>query len=182
MKKRTPISFVLSNFKLSNKQQNNKPTKVKIPDELKELEEELKNINPKVFEGLPKNKKLEILQSLSFTLIQEKSHSGPLPDAETLIRYDSVIPEGADRIMKMAEIQQNHRISIESSLVVSQSLQSKLGQIFGLIIGLAGIGCGTYLASIGQDIVGGVIAGGTVVSLVSVFVLGKKSQKKNSEE
>lgn len=110
---------------MSNKQQNNKPTKIKIPEELQELEEELKNINPKIFDGLPKNKKLEILQSLSFTLIQEKSHSGPLPDAETLIKYDSVIPEGADRIMKMAENQQNHRISIESGLVASQSSQSK---------------------------------------------------------
>lgn len=167
---------------MSNKQQNNKSSKVKIPEELQELEEELKNINPKVFEGLTKNKKLDILQSLSFTLIQEKSHSGPLPDAETLIRYNSVIPEGADRIMKMAENQQKHRISIESNLVASQSSQSKLGQVFGLIIGLAGIGCGTYLATIGQEVVGSIIAGGTVVSLVSVFVLGKKSQKKNSED
>jgi len=166
---------------LSNNKQSNQPSKGKIPEELQELEQELENINPKVFEGLTKNKKLEILQSLSFTLIQEKSHSGPLPDAETLIKYDSVIPEGADRIMKMAENQQSHRISIESSLLSSQSYQSKLGQIFGLIIGLAGIGCGTYLASIGQDVVGSIIAGGTVVSLVSVFVLGKKAQKKKSE-
>lgn len=165
---------------MSNKQQNNKP--IKIPEELQELEEELKNVNPKLFEGLSKNKKLEILHSLSFTLIQEKSHSGPLPDAETLIKYNSVIPEGADRIMKMAENQQNHRISVESNLVASQSSQSKLGQVFGLIIGLAGIGCGTYLATIGQDVVGSIIAGGTVVSLVSVFVIGKKAQKRNSED
>lgn len=84
--------------------------------------------------------------------------------------------------MKMAENQQNHRISVESNLVASQSFQSKLGQVFGLIIGLAGIGCGTYLATIGQDVVGSIIAGGTVVSLVSVFVVGKKAQKRNSED
>lgn len=47
---------------MSNKQQNNKP--IKIPEELQELEEELKNVNPKLFEGLSKNKKLEILHSL----------------------------------------------------------------------------------------------------------------------
>lgn len=162
--------------------QNDKPEKSKIPEEIRELEAELKNVNPKVFEGLSKNKKLEILQSLSFTLIQEKSHSGPLPDPETLVKYNSVIPDGADRIMKMAENQQNHRMAIEKSLVSSQSLQSKLGQIFGLLIGLTGIICGTYLASIGQDVVGSIIAGGTVVSLVSVFVLGKKTQKKESKE
>ncbi len=163
----------------NNNSKNNKPIKYKIPEELQELEEELTSINPKIFDGLSRNKKLDILQSLSFTLIQEKSHSGPLPDAETLIQYDSVIPSGADRIMKMAEKQQSHRISIESNVVLSQSSQSKLGQVFGLIIGLAGIGCGTYLASIGQDVVGGIIAGGTVVSLVSVFVLGKKAQRKS---
>ena len=84
--------------------------------------------------------------------------------------------------MKMAEKQQSHRISIESNVVSSQSSQSKLGQVFGLIIGLAGIGCGTYLASIGQDVVGGIIAGGTVVSLVSVFVLGKKTQRKSLDD
>ncbi|MGO2103478.1 hypothetical protein [Psychroflexus halocasei] len=44
---------------MSNKQQNNKPSKVKIPEELQELEEELKNINPKIFDGLPKNKNLK---------------------------------------------------------------------------------------------------------------------------
>ncbi|MDB0600476.1 DUF2335 domain-containing protein [Tenacibaculum maritimum] len=164
----------------NNNLNSNRPVKAKIPEDLQELEAALTSVNPKVFDGLSRNKRIDILQSLSFTLIQEKSHSGPLPDAETLIQYDSVIPGGADRIMKMAEKQQSHRISIETKVVSSQSSQSKLGQVFGLIIGLAGIGCGTYLASVGQDVVGGIIAGGTVVSLVSVFVLGKKSSKKKS--
>lgn len=159
---------------------NNSPVKKEIPDELKELEQELRTINPKIFEGLNKRKKEEILKSVSFTLIQEKMHSGPLPDAETLIQYNSVIPNGADRIMKMAENQQAHRIEIEKTVVSSQSSQSKLGQVFGLIIGLVGIGSGTYLASIGAKYVGGIIAGGTVVSLVSVFVLGKRAQKNKS--
>lgn len=110
-------------------------------------------------------------------MIQERSHSGPLPDAETLIQYNSVIPEGADRIMRMAEKQQEHRMNLENSVISSQSKQSNLGQWFGLIIGLVGIGCGTFLAYCGETTVGGIIAGGTVVSLVSVFVIGKRTQK-----
>ncbi len=161
---------------------DNKVAKQEVPEELLELEKELTTVNPTIFNNIPKKKKLEILQSLSFTLIQEKSHSGPLPDAETLIQYNTVIPDGADRIMKMAEKQQNHRMQIENTVIKSQSLQSKLGQIFGLIIGIVGISSGTYLASIGQTTVGGIIAGGTVVSLVSVFVLGKKAQRKSLEE
>lgn len=81
--------------------------------------------------------------------------------------------------MKMAENQQNHRISIESKVINSQATQSLIGQIFGLILGLVGLGCGTFLAFNGFETVGAIIAGGTVVSLVSVFVIGKKSQRKD---
>lgn len=105
-----------------------------------------------------------------------------MPDAESLIQYNSVIPDGADRIMKMAEKQQDHRISLETKLVGSQSFQSMLGQIFGLVIGIFGISCGTYLAMTGNTTVGGIIAGGTVISLVSVFVIGKTSQRKKSKD
>jgi len=156
---------------------HNSPVKSETPEELIELEQELLEFNPEVFKGINSKKKLEILRSLSFTLIQEKSHSGPLPDSESLIQYNSVIPNGADRIMKMAERQQEHRMSIEKKVINSQSLQSGLGQIFGLIIGIVGIVSGTYLASIGATAVGGIIAGGTVISLVSVFVIGKNIQK-----
>lgn len=144
--------------------------------ELTQLERDLIAKNPTIFAGIPLKKKQELLKSISFTLIQKKSHSGPLPDAETLIKYNSVIPNGADRIMKMAENQQEHRMHIEKKVISEQSSQSKLGQWFGLIIGIVGIGCGTFLAHSGETTVGGIIAGGTVVSLVSVFVIGKKIQ------
>ena len=82
--------------------------------------------------------------------------------------------------MKMAEKQQEHRILLESNVVSSQSNQSKIGQFFGFFIGLAGIGCGTFLAFYNHETVGGIIAGGTVVSLVSVFVIGKNKQKEEN--
>ncbi len=145
-------------------------------EELLEIEEDLVSTNPDVFKGVNPKKKIEILRSVSVS-VQHRSHSGPLPDPETLITYDSVIPNGADRIMKMAEAQQAHRIKIESKVVSGQTSQSLIGQIFGLIIGLFGIACGAYLAMNGHETVGGIIAGGTVVSLVSVFVIGKKRMK-----
>jgi len=169
-----------------SKKSSNKPAIQKaqqeIPEELQEIEEDLVSLNPEIFKGVSPKKKMEILQSISIVSIQHKSHSGPLPDADTLIKYDSVIPEGADRIMKMAEVQQVHRMKMEDKVITSQSTQSKLGQIFGLIIGIVGIGSGTFLAAMGETTVGGIIAGGTVVSLVSVFVIGKNIQKESKEE
>ena len=142
-----------------------KKNQTEIPEELQEIEEELTSLNPEFFTGIHPRKKLEILRGVSIVSIQQKSHSGPLPDPESLIAYNGVITDGANRIMTMAETQQRHRIKIETYVIESQSLQSKLGQIFGLIIGLVGIGCGTYLAATGQQYVGGLIAGGTVISL-----------------
>lgn len=169
-----------------SKKQTNKPTTQKaqqeIPEELQEIEEDLVSLNPEIFKGVSPKKKMEILQSISIVSIQQRSHSGPLPDADTLIKYDSVIPNGADRIMKMAENQQSHRMDMENKVITSQSSQSKLGQIFGLIIGVIGIGSGTFLSAIGEATVGGIIAGGTVVSLVSVFVIGKSIQRKSLED
>lgn len=153
-----------------------------VPEELQEIEEDLVSLNPEIFKGVSPKKKMEILQSISIVSIQQRSHSGPLPDADTLIKYDTVIPNGADRIMKMAEGQQSHRMEMENKVITSQASQSKLGQIFGLIIGIIGIGSGTFLAAIGEATVGGIIAGGTVVSLVSVFVIGKTIQRKSLED
>lgn len=156
---------------------SNLPTENRIDDNsndsLDELEQELVQVNPNVFQGVNKKKKTEILKSVSVTMM----HAGPLPDPQSLSSYDQLIPNGADRIMKMAEKQQDHRMKIESTAIGRQTFQSFMGQVFGFLIGLAGIGSGTFLAYNGFTTVGTVIAGGTVVSLVSVFVIGRKSRK-----
>ncbi len=164
-----------------SKQPKNHSQEIDLKPELKILEEELKSENPDIFKGVPQDKKIEILRQFSFS-VKHKYHSGPLPDPETLAQYNGAITDGANRIMLMAEKQQEHRFKIETAVIKSQSNQSLLGQIFGLFIGLSGIASGTYLASIGESTVGGVIAGATVVSLVSIFVLGKKSQNKSLKE
>lgn len=162
---------------MSKQEINKTNSQIDSKSDLNELEQELTTINPQIFHGVNPKKKEEILKSFSVTMVHLRSHSGPLPDAETLIQYNSVIPDGADRIMKMAEKQQEHRMELEMKVVTGHSRQSVIGQWFGLIIGLVGIGCGTFLAYSGEPTVGGIIAGGTVVSLVSVFVIGKKLQK-----
>lgn len=111
-------------------------------------------------------------------LSRTEEHSGPLPSPDYLERYDKIIPNGGERIMQMAEKQQNHRIKIENKVITSQSRQSVLGQIFGFILGIAGLASSTYLALNGQTTVAGIIGGTTVVGLVSVFVIGKKRQHK----
>jgi uncharacterized membrane protein len=103
--------------------------------------------------------------------------SSPLPDPSELAAYNQVIPNGADRIMKMAEAQSSHRISIEKIVVTSQQNQAFFGQVCGLVIGLSGLAMATYSAVRGQPWFGGTIGGTTLIGLVSAFLYSRHSQK-----
>ena len=147
-------------------------------NELKKVEQEITKVNPKIFEGIPANKKFELLNIFSI----QKTHSGPLPPPEQLEKYSEIIPNGADRIMAMAEKQQAHRIELEKIAVNQQLTQSKRGQTFGFLIGLFAIGGGVACILMGHEWSGAFIGGGGITGLVSVFVLGKKQQRQSLQE
>jgi len=135
---------------------------------------------PDVLSGVPKDRREKLVSAVAAYVVS-KTHCGPLPPPEDLAVYDQHIPGGADRIMKMAEKQSDHRIAIETRVISSQQLQSGLGQIFGLVIAVFGISSGAYVALQGHDAVGGVIAGTTVVSLVYAFISGQRAQRRDLE-
>lgn len=108
--------------------------------------------------------------------------SGPIPPPEELAAYDKIIPNGADRILAMAERQSAHRIEIERSIVISQQSLASRGQIFGLVIAMFVVSLATYAAIAGQPLFGGALAGTTVVSLVSAFIYSKSAQNKELSE
>jgi uncharacterized membrane protein len=107
----------------------------------------------------------------------QRFHSGPLPPPDTLAHYNKLIPHGADRIMKMAEKQSEHRINIENTVITSRELQSRRGQIFALIIAFVFSVAGCYSISRGYPWPAGIAWGATLVSLVTAFIGGKKEQR-----
>jgi uncharacterized membrane protein len=105
------------------------------------------------------------------------SFSGPLPPPELLAKYNDVIPNGAERIMAMAEEQAHHRQALEK-IVVGGNVQSETrGQWMGLVICLVVVLGGILLIHEGRQLVGGGIVGADLVALVGVFVYGKKVQR-----
>jgi uncharacterized membrane protein len=157
--------------------------------ELRKIEQELIKANPTLFKGIPEPKKAEILKlfSLSFSIEQTlerkiTEHQGPLPQWEDLEKYGQIIPNGADRIMVMAEKQQEHRMSLETAAISEQLKQSKRGQIFGLLIGLTAIIGGATCISLGHEWSGAILGGGGLTGLVSVFVIGKKKQARSLDD
>lgn len=106
---------------------------------------------------------------------------GATPPAAELERIEKVLPGGAERLIAMAERQQNHRFTLETKVVTAQLNQSQLGQIFALVIGLAGLGCAGYVASLGHPTASASIAGVALGSLAIAFIIGK-AQEKHSRE
>lgn len=155
-----------------------------VPNEQpKTVEDVVREVAPEALNQIPEDKK-ELLASL---VIKKTTHvhsvrSGPLPEPSELAVYNQIIPNGADRIMKMAEAQTAHRIEIEKTVIFSQKNQAFRGQVFGLIVGLGGLSLATFAAMNGHDWFGGAIGSGTLVSLVYVFVQSREKQEEELGE
>lgn len=103
---------------------------------------------------------------------------GPIPSAEALNKYNQVLPGAADRILSMAEKQQDHRHQLEAVAVRSRERKGFLGQIFGFVVAMTAIIGGTYLLSIGKSAEGFTTMILAVGSIVSIFIFGRRSQSK----
>lgn len=120
-------------------------------------------------------------KSASITQIQAEMWSGPLPPPERLAEYDHIQPGLADRLVTMAEKQQDHRQQLENHAIRSQLRQSALGQWFALILGLAAISAAAWLGLSDHVTVACTIAGPTIIALAIAFLKGKESEKKSRD-
>jgi len=105
--------------------------------------------------------------------IETRHFEGPLPPPDVLEKYEAVTPGFAERIVKMAEAEQAHRHTLESTVVEKSFKEAERGQRYGLWIGVVAIVAGSITAGMGATIAGSIIGGGGVIGLVSVFVLGR---------
>ncbi len=107
--------------------------------------------------------------------------SGPLPPPEAFKKYEETLKGSADRIITMAEKQQDHRQKIEKKFAYSNITNERLGLIFGLIVALVAIFGGVYCVHIGQPWTGALIGGGGVGGLIAAFVQGSKAIRREKE-
>lgn len=114
--------------------------------------------------------------------VAEYRHSGPIPDPMTLKGYNDICPGAADRIIVMAETQAKHRQEMEKTVVNSRSSDSKMGILCGFILALATIASGTYTISSGYVWSGAILGSAGPVGLVSAFIYGTRSNRKEREQ
>jgi len=152
--------------------------------ELQEFERSIQKANPGLLDNLPAPKRNQIIQLLAqaqgnTSWLEYRSHSGPVPPGEELIKYNEAAPGGGDRILVMAEKQQSHRLVVEDIVIRSQRAQAERGQIIGAVLVALLIVAGAWITVAGHDTVGGIVFGTTIVGVATLFILGKAVQKKD---
>lgn len=92
-----------------------------------------------------------------------------------------MIPEGADRILKMAERQSVHRQYIEKWAVIGGTILSYFGVFCGACIAFGALYLGYRLILDHQVIPGAAFGGGGIAGLVVAFIYGTRSRREERE-
>lgn len=114
-------------------------------------------------EKLPNDRARHVVERYSV------SKSGPLPDPEDFKKYEEALPGAADRILKIAELEQSHRHSINDKDMTTYHKNTykltKFGMTTGLISGSIGSTAGVLIAIFGNT------TSGTIILLASILPL-----------
>jgi len=84
-------------------------------------------------------------------ITQVQQWSGPLPAPESLAKYDNIVPGAAERILVMAEKEQNHRHHTEDKTAKRQYVIAIVSVIFAFACVLALAGLVFYAIYKGSD-------------------------------
>jgi uncharacterized membrane protein len=133
---------------------------------------------------MSKNRKIQQYNNNHSSVVQHQSvsFSGPLPHPDILKKFDEVYPGAAKIIIDMAKEQSEHRQILEKTVINSDIRNSKLGLIFGFIIGMTGIVAGVVVIVTGQVAAGSILFAGTLGVLVGTFVYGSQGRRKERED
>lgn len=106
---------------------------------------------PDVLERLPEDLQEIYIEAVAFR--------GPIPPPSILAAYEKVIPRGADRLLTLAEREQQHRFELV-----------KRAQLFGLISSLATTAGAVVIAIYGSPVVAGLLgSAGLLAGIASVL-------------
>lgn len=131
-----------------------------------------------ILDAIPDESKRKEAQE-AIMLIRREAFIGPIPPPKVMAEYESLLPGSADRILKMAEKQQDHRMELEKQAISSELMQNKRGQIFGFIVFLFGLAAGIVFAFKGMVALATTFLTVTMVSIIALFVIGKRETTKD---
>ena len=113
---------------------------------------------------------------------QTTAFSGPLPPPEILARYNEIVPDGAERIIRVAEKQADHRMALETKALNWDIIRSNWGLRIGGLICLAFLAVSGFVIYEGHDWAGATLGGVDLASIAGIFVIGTAMQKSERKQ
>lgn len=129
-----------------------------------------------------KIKKKEKSADRNVQVLKMEQWSGPLPPPEVLMRFEEVCPGTAKKIVRTFESQAHHRMSLEKKVITSDARNETLGVVFAFLIVSMVLGLAVYAMYLGRDLTALVALLSVLVSLIGIFVYGKRVNKQERLE
>ncbi|HEY6803127.1 MAG TPA: DUF2335 domain-containing protein [Pyrinomonadaceae bacterium] len=113
--------------------------------------------------------------------------NSPIPPPNLLRQYNDIIPDGADRLFTMVEVQSTHRIELENIVIKGDDRRADRGLLTGFVIGILMLCLSFVLVMSGHDLAGTIFGTVDLLGLIGTFVYGraikmKELQKAQSRE
>lgn len=115
-------------------------------------------------------------------MVSHTTTDSPIIPVEHLERLHAFRPDRVDWIFDQTELEATERRAERKRVNTFVFTERIVGQVFGLIIGLSGLGAAVYLGVHGDTVVGSVVGGGTLGALVSAFIVGKKGSDSSTKK
>jgi uncharacterized membrane protein len=128
-----------------------------------------------------KEEQLTQVKTQILAVVQE-AFTGPMPHPRHLAEYEETLPGCAERIMRMAEKEQDARHSVSAELVEIEKRNTKRGMWFGFIIAGLLVAGAVTCAAIGQTTVAVALVAAAAVGMVSKLINGWRGGAGHGEE
>lgn len=96
--------------------------------------------------------------------------------------WQQYVGDAAERILKLAENQDAHRLRLEEKTISEGLAAQRRGQFLATGLAALGILCGTYLLATGKSLAGFSVYLAAVGSLIVVAVWNQRSQRDERKE
>jgi uncharacterized membrane protein len=127
-------------------------------------------------EALPPEQR-EVVREITREIRISEQTAGSIMPPTMLAAYDTAVPNGAERVLAMAERQQSHRHELESTVINGDSRRADHGLYIGGAIIIVSIICGSVLVALGKDAQGLLIGVGSIIAALGSFIWGWKKRQ-----
>lgn len=110
------------------------------------------------------------------SLLMNETFSGPIPHPRQIAEYEAACPGAADRLIAMAEKNNDANIEALNTSISHERDDRRLGMVLGFLSLMGIIAGAVFLAAIDKPAIAGGLLGIGVIGTISVFVNGRREK------